>query len=103
MLSDFRLVRLLELFIFYSFIYKLLIKLPGISCNEPLAYPNTEVQFDMLLWQSLATYDCVSGYKYAEGDMERFCQDDKTWNGTALLCQGIQMVSPTNATSLQVY
>ncbi|XP_052076547.1 sushi, von Willebrand factor type A, EGF and pentraxin domain-containing protein 1-like isoform X2 [Mytilus californianus] len=44
----------------------------------------------------LITYSCNTGYEVQSGDVERSCQDDKTWGGSPPVCVPVSCPGPGN-------
>ena len=40
------------------------------------------------IFEGVAKYQCEEGYRIAEGNVTRFCEDE-TWNGVAPVCLGL--------------
>ncbi|XP_063415983.1 CUB and sushi domain-containing protein 3-like [Mytilus trossulus] len=47
-------------------------------------------------YQDTITYDCITGYELTSGSLTRQCMDDKTWNGSAPICEIVSCPSLAN-------
>ncbi|XP_072114251.1 sushi, von Willebrand factor type A, EGF and pentraxin domain-containing protein 1 [Mobula birostris] len=59
-----------------------------VSCEEPLPPENGSVKGTSYEYKDSVTYQCDIGYEL-QGSIQRFCQEDGTWNGTQASCRRI--------------
>ena len=58
----------------------------GIDCGDPGELANGNVTFRDSFVESITTYKCDFGFRL-EGNAQRTCQENGTWNGTVPMCQ----------------
>ena len=58
-----------------------------VSCGAPGKTPNTTVTVAAEHYQAKAIYRCDIGYEQTGGDINRLCDADGKWTGSALECQ----------------
>ena len=61
----------------------------AIDCGAPLIPANTLFNYTNSVYLSVVRYDCKEGFKPIDGNALRVCKEDKQWNGTALVCDGM--------------
>ncbi|XP_069779037.1 sushi, von Willebrand factor type A, EGF and pentraxin domain-containing protein 1 isoform X2 [Narcine bancroftii] len=66
-----------------------------VSCEEPPPPIHGSVKRTSYKYKDSVTYQCDVGYEL-QGSVERFCQDDGTWNGTQAACRTKQCTAPRN-------
>ena len=57
-----------------------------IMCPPLADIQSGSVSFNNTSEGSLATYECLMGYKISSGDMVRECQSDEKWSGEEPTC-----------------
>ncbi|XP_069139189.1 uncharacterized protein [Argopecten irradians] len=69
-----------------------------LSCMDPMETPTTVERTNTgLIVGVTATFQCVIGYEYDSGDLNRLCQTDATWSGVQPVCTRVQCPAPASA------
>ena len=59
---------------------------PAVDCGELESPSNGDVQLTGTTFGSVATYTCMEGFKLANGDQRRECDEDGLWTGEPPIC-----------------
>lgn len=67
--------------------YLLVIFFAAVQCPQPLDVENGRVVSSSSTYGSLASYECINGYRLV-GPATRKCEADKQWEGEQPFCEG---------------
>ncbi len=66
-------------------------------CTEPCYTPNTRrVNYEGRNIGDNLSDQCLEGYEFVAGDLNRTCSSNHTWTGYPAICTGIHTSKPSN-------